>query len=113
MSDKIQLILGGIVAVIFGLRAASRRFPHIAWLQHFHFELPQLSEQQRKRMQRRSAVLAGVELILLGIVLPLGYVVLTVMMFNEVTRKAMVMVLTGSVVCIGLGVTAIVQGFRR
>ena len=42
----------------------------------------------------------------------MGYVVLTVMMFNDITRKAMALVLTGSVVCIGLGITAIVRGYR-
>jgi hypothetical protein len=112
MSDKIQLILGGIVAVLFGLSALSRRFPQIAWLQHFYFERPQLSEEQKAKMGRRAAILAGLQLILLGIVLPMGYVVLTLMMFNDITRKAMSIVLTGSVVCIGLGVTAIVRGYR-
>jgi hypothetical protein len=113
MSDKIQLILGGIAAVLFGLSALARRFPHIAWLQHFYFELPKVSEEQKAKMQRRATLHAGLQLILLGIVLPMGYVVLTVMMFNDVTRKAMTIVLTGSVVCIALGITAIVSGFRR
>lgn len=114
MSDKIQLqlILGGIVAVLFGLSALSRRFPQIAWLQHFYIERPQLSEEQKARMRRRAGILAGAKLILLGLVLPMGYVVLTVMMFNDITRKAMAIVLTGSVVCIGLGITAIVRGYR-
>ena len=112
MSDKIQLILGGIAAVLFGLSALSRRFPHITWLQHFYFERPQLSEAQKRKAGRRVAIHAGLQLILLGFVLPMGYVVLTVMMFNDLTRKAMAIVLTGSVVCIVLGVTAIVRGYR-
>jgi hypothetical protein len=111
MDDKIKLILAGIGVVLFGLSALSRRFPHIAWLQHFHFDR-HLSEEQRARMRRRANVHAGVELILLGVVLPMGYVVLTVMMFNDITRKAMAIVLTGSAVCIGLGVTAIVRANR-
>jgi hypothetical protein len=112
MYDKIKLVLGGIVIALFGLSELSRRFPDVAWLQFFRFERPQLSEEQRGRMRRRASVLAGAELILLGLVLPIGYVVLTVMMFNDITRKAMAIVLTGSVVCIGLGITAIVRGYR-
>jgi hypothetical protein len=112
-SDKIKLILGGIVAVLFGLSALSRRFPQIAWLQHFYIERPQLSEEQKARMRRRAGILEGTKLILLGIILPMGYILLTVMMFNDITRKGMALVLAGSVVCIALGVTAIVRGFRR
>jgi nucleoside recognition membrane protein YjiH len=112
MSDKIKLILGSIVAVLFGLSALSRRFPQVGWLQHFYFELPELSEQQKAKMRRRAAFQVGAQLILLGIVLPLGYIALTVMMFNDLTRKAMALVLTASVVCIGLGITAIVRGYR-
>jgi uncharacterized membrane protein YqjE len=111
-SDKIKLILGGIVVVLFGLSELSRRFPQIAWLRHFYIERPQLSEEQKARMRRRAGILAGARLILLGLVLPMGYVVLTVMAFNDITRRAMAIVLTGSVVCIGLGITAIVRGYR-
>src|ERR671925_1983486 len=77
MSDKVKLIFGGIVAVLFGLRALSRRFPQVGWLQHFYFEFPQLTEQQKARMRRLAALRAGLQLILLGIVLPIGYVALT------------------------------------
>lgn len=113
MSDKIQLILGGIAAVLFGLSALARRFPHIAWLQHFDVEVPQLSEEQKAKMRRRSTLRAGVKWILLGMVLPVGYVFHTMMLFSDITRKGMAIVLTGSVVCIALGVTAIVRAFRR
>jgi hypothetical protein len=36
-----------------------------------------------------------------------------VMLFSDITRKGMAIVLTGSVVCIAVGVTAIVRGYRR
>jgi hypothetical protein len=52
-------------------------------------------------------------LILFGLVLPLGYVVLTVMTFNTVRAGVMTLVLAGSVLCIVLGITAIVRGGRR
>jgi hypothetical protein len=112
MYDTVKTVLGGVVVVVFGLSALSRRFPQVEWLQHFRYDPPKLSEAQRARMQRRANVAAGVQLILLGVVLPMGYIVLTVMMFNDITRKAMAVVLTGSVVCIALGITAIVRSFR-
>lgn len=113
MSETFQVVVGSMVVVVYGLSALSRRFPHVAWLQHFRLPLPRLTPEQRARMQRRATVNAGAQLILLGLVLPLGYVVLTVMMFNTVTRGTMILVLAGSVLCIVLGITAIVQGMRR
>jgi hypothetical protein len=113
MSDKVRPIPGVIVAVLSGLSALSRRFPHIAWLQDFDFKPPEPSEEQKAKMRRRATVRAGVEWIFLGMVLPVGYVFHTMMLFSDITRTGMVIVLTGSVVCIALGVTAIVRGFRR
>jgi hypothetical protein len=113
MYSKIQMVFGGLATVMFGLSALSRRFPHVGWLQHFRFERPHLSEEQQARMRRRANVHSGIELILIGIVLPIGYVALTVMMFNDITAKAMIMVLAGSGLCIGLGITAIVRRNRR
>ena len=113
MSETFQVVVGSIVVVVYGLSALSRRFPHVGWLQHFRLPLPRLTAEQQARMQRRATVNAGAQLILLGLVLPLGYVVLTVMMFNTITRGTMILVLAGSVLCIVLGITAIVQGMRR
>jgi hypothetical protein len=112
MYDTLKAVLGGVVVVVFGLSALSRRFPQVEWLQHFRYDPPKLSEAQRARMQRRANVHAGVELILLGLVLPMGYVVLTVMMFNDITRTGMAIALAASVLCIGLGITAIVRRNR-
>lgn len=113
MSDKIKPVPPIIVAMLSGLSALSRRFPHIAWLQDFDFKPPELSEEQKAKMRRRATVRAGVKWIFLGMVLPVGYVFHTIMLFSDITRKGMVIVLTGSVVCIAVGVTAIVRGFRR
>ncbi len=112
MSDKKRPIPPGIVPLLSGLSALSRRFPHIAWLQDFDFKPPELSEEQKAKMRRRGTVRAGVKWILLGMVLPMGYVFHTVTLFSDITRKGMAIVLTGSVVCIAVGVTAIVRGFR-
>jgi hypothetical protein len=112
MYSTIQIVLGGLVVMLFGLSELSRRFPHVGWLQHFRVERPQLSEEHRARMRRRANVHSGIKLIMIGIGLPIAYLALTVMMFNDITVKNMAMVLTGSVLCIGLGITAIVRRDR-
>jgi hypothetical protein len=111
--EKIQVILGALVAVIFGLSALSRRFPTVAWLQHFRIERPQLSEERRARMRRQANVRVGIELILFGFAIPPGYLVLEMMLFSDITKLELALVLASSVLCIGLGITAIVHSIRR
>jgi hypothetical protein len=112
MYQKIQLVLVAILALVFGLSALSRRFPDVAWLYVFRYERPQLSDAQRDLMRRRSNIYAGIELILMGIALPMLYAAVTMMFFSEVTTMATILVLAGSVFCIGLGVTGIWRSRR-
>ena len=70
MYRSLQLVLAGLIAMVFGLSALSRRFPDVAWLQAFRYDPPRLSQEQRARMRRRANIHAGIELILVGIVLP-------------------------------------------
>ena len=109
----IQLVLLGLVAVVSGFAVLARRFPGVGWLQLFRYKGPPLSEAQRARIRQRSNIHAGIELILMGIVLPILYVVGIVMFFNEVTTNALVLVMAGSVLLIGLGVVGIWQNRRR
>jgi hypothetical protein len=111
MSERFQIVVGSIVAVVYGLSALARRFPHVPWLQHFR--LPWLTEEQQARTRRRANAYAGAQLILLGLIVPVGYLVLTVMTFNTVRGGTLTLVLAGSVLCVLLGITAIVQGGRR
>lgn len=113
MSERFQIVVGSILAVLYGLSALSRRFPHVTWLQHFRLPRSRLTEEQQARMRRRANVYAGAQLILLGIILPLGYVVLTVMTFSTVRTGAFAIVLAGSTLCVVLGIVAIVQSIRR
>lgn len=83
MPRTLQLVLAGTLLLVFGLSALSRRFPHVRWLQAFRYERPQLTEKQRERWRRRGMIHSGIELILMGLVLPMGYAALTVMMFND------------------------------
>jgi hypothetical protein len=111
--ELIQGVAGGAFIVLYGLSALSRRFPHVPWLQHFRISFPQLTEKQRAIMRRRSSIYAGAQLILLGMFLPLGYFVLTVMTFNTPTTGIMTLVLAGSALCVVLGIAAMVMGGRR
>jgi hypothetical protein len=108
----IQIVLGGLLVGLFGLSALARRFAQVSWLQVFRFERPQLNEAQRARIRQRANVHAGIELILLGIVVPIVYVALTVMFFNSVTSSAIILVAGASILLIGLGVTAIWRNRR-
>jgi hypothetical protein len=83
MTSTIQLIILVVLGVLFGLSALSRRYPHIAWLQAFHIKWPQLSEEQKARMQRRANIQAGIQFILLGFGVPVVYVGSSVMMFSD------------------------------
>jgi hypothetical protein len=112
MNDRIQLVLGGLLALVFGLSRLARRFPHVAWLRAFRDAWPQPSEAQRAQTGRRVAFYAGAQLILMGVALPFLYGAATVAFFNDFTAKAVTLVLAGSVLCIGLGVTAIWQSRR-
>lgn len=108
----IQLVLVGLLVAVLGLSALSRRFPHVAWLRVFRYDAPRLSAQQRATIRQRSNIHAGIELILMGIVLPLLYVAGTVMFFNNFSRAATTVVCAGSAFCIGLGVAAIWRNRR-
>lgn len=113
MYEKVKLVLGAVLALVFGASALARRFPNVAWLQRLRFTPPQLTESQRRRMVRRVNINAGIQLILMGIIVPMVYFALTVMFFNEVTMPAVTVVLVSSVACIGLGLTAIVRNSRQ
>ena len=113
MYRTVQIVALGILAVVFGMSALARRFPQVAWLQTFRHQPPRLSEQQRAGMRQRANVHAGVEMILMGIVLPLLYVAGTVMFFNAFTTTWTVLVVGASLVLIGLGVTAIWRNRSR
>jgi hypothetical protein len=112
MYRTLQLVLAGLIAMVFALSALSRRFPDVTWLQAFRYNPPHLSQEQRARMRRRANIQAGIELILVGVVLPMLYVAVTVMFFNDFTTTATALVVTGSLLCISLGLTAIWRNRR-
>lgn len=112
MARTFELVVGGILLLLLGLSALARRYPEVAWLQAFRDAFPRLPEKERARMRRRANVYAGVEMILMGLALPLGYLFLTVMFFNAFTPLKTTLVLAASVLLIGLGCTAIWRSRR-
>lgn len=112
MYRDVQIALVSALGLLYGLSALSRRFPHVAWLQLFRFEPPRMSEEQRAKARRRANVYGGVELIMVGVGLPVAYLAMTVMLFNDTSTREMALVLTGSALLIGLGVTALWRSRR-
>ena len=110
MFRDIEMVLGVLAMLFMALAFAAKRRPDIAWLRVFR--MPELSKERQERQRRRANVYAGVELILLGLVIPLGYGALTVMMFNDFKPLPTTLVLVSSAICIGLGSVAIVKNAR-
>lgn len=111
LSREAQIIVLTLLAVFYGLSLASRRYPDVAWLRPFH--PPKLTPRQEATQRRRANTMAGLEMILLGVIVPLGYVFLTVMMFNDFDPIVTVLVIGGSIVCVGFGISAIIQSWRE
>lgn len=108
--DDVKALFGVLVLVWIGLQYAARRYPDVEWLQAL--KLPELTSQQKRRAERRANLFAGMEFILLGVIIPLGYLALTVMMFNEFRFVPTALVALSSAVCIGVGVYAIARNAR-
>ncbi|MBI4729995.1 MAG: hypothetical protein HY775_10945 [Acidobacteria bacterium] len=102
-------ILLGVLAIVFALAWLARARPHVAWLQVFRLPTVHRSEEQRAARRRSANRMAALELILAGLVLPLVYVALTVMMFNDLKTLPMLLVGAGSVTCVGLGIWAFLR----
>ena len=70
------------------------------------------TDEQRAKIRQRANIHAGIELILLGIVVPMVYFA-TVMMFNEPTTTGTTIALASALLLIGLGTAAIWRNRRR
>lgn len=108
--DDVKVVFGVLVLVWIGLQYAARRYPGVAWLQAL--KLRELSPRQQRAAERRANFMSGIEFILLGVVIPLGYLALTVMMFNDFRLVPTALVALTSAACIGVGVYAIARNAR-
>ena len=108
--SDVDLVVGGLAVGLIALNYASRRWPHIGWLQHFRWA--EFSAAQQRTMRRRAGIHTGVKFILLGLVLPLGYVAVTVMMFKDFTPTSIALVALSSAASIGLGIFTVARNAR-
>lgn len=113
MWQVLQVVILTVLAAVFGLSSLSRRYPHVGWLQPFRFNWPQLSEEQRERMRRRANVHAGIQLILLGVAVPIVYVGSSIMMFNDPSVRGLTLSVAIAALLIALGITGVWRNARR
>jgi hypothetical protein len=112
LPDSVKAIMLGFVAVVFVLSRLSYRFPDVNWLQHFRLPIRHLGEEEKRRQSRRASLMAGMQIILAGMILPLLYIAAKVMMFNEPTTLGMAIVGCCSLACIVIGSWVIARSFR-
>ena len=113
MLRTLQIVALAVLGAGYGLSWLSRRFPQVSWLRLFRYQRPQLSPEQQTRLQRSVNIHAGIELILLGLIVPMGYAVMTVMFFSSFTTTGYLLVGACSVLLIGLGFLGIWQNRRH
>ena len=95
-----------------GEREPAPRAPAGAF-REFLGDFPRLPEEQRRRFRKSSNIMAGLKFILLGIALPFGYYIFSMMMFFQtVSKTENIILFTVSAACVILGITAIVRGAR-
>src|SRR5687768_2384587 len=94
LPESVQIGITVALGLVFAGSYFARRNPHIRWLQGFR--LPQLSEQQRARRRRTGNAMAGAEMMLLGLVLPLGFGALTLMTWSDFDRTSWTIVVAVS-----------------
>ena len=109
LPDTAEAILLGVIAMAFLLVWLARTFPQFAWLKAFQFPAFRLNDAQRARRRRTADRIAALQIMGLGLVLPFGYVVLTIMMFNDFETTPTVIVGACSVFCIALGIWGLVR----
>jgi hypothetical protein len=112
LPDSVKAILMGLIVLAFVLSRLAPRFPDVAWLQVFRLPVRQMSEEEKARRRRRANLMAGIQIILAGLVLPLLYLASKVMMFNEPTTLGLVIVGGCSLACFGLGIWVIARNLR-
>lgn len=81
-----------------------------AEFREFRAALPQLPPEEKAKARRRTNVYAGIQLILLGVLLPFGLYILKMMLFfSSVSRTENIVVFSMSGMCILLGIIAILR----
>lgn len=74
LPDSVKLFLLGLMAAVFVLSRAARRYPQVDWLQKFQLR-DYRTEEQKRRARRSGNIMAGIEMILMGLAIPAVYFV--------------------------------------
>jgi len=109
--DSVKAILLGLIAIVFILSRLARWFPQVGWLQVFRLPIIQMSEEQRAKRRRFGERMAGLEMVLAGVALPLVYFGSTIMFFSEPKMLPTIIVAACSAVCIALGIWIFVRNW--
>lgn len=108
LTESQKILIGIPVLVIMGLSFLARKRPATRWLQAFNFQA-HLTEGQRGRLRRTQNATAGAQLILLGIIIPIGYLGLEAMFLSSVETSELVVVGLLSVACVSAGIAALAR----
>jgi hypothetical protein len=111
LPDSVKAILLGLIALLFVLSRLARALPHVSWLQVFRLPKIQMTEEQRERRRRSANRMAAVEIGLVGLALPLVYVVSSIMFFSDPKPVPMIIVTACSILCFALGIWIFVRNY--
>ena len=111
MPEWAKIALGTLVIVGFLLSRAAVRYPHVRWLRAFDLQ-SRIDPARRARLQRAGNLHAGGEMVLLGLILPLGYGAITMMTWGDFSPGITVAVFAASLVLILGGITVIIRTLK-
>jgi len=110
MLEALKLAAAIFAMTFMVLSWLAGRRPDVRWLQPFR--MPEVHPAIREQRRRRAERVAGVEMILVGICLPIGYLILTVMTFSSLDPWWTAGVAIASIACIAGGITVLVKNWR-
>jgi hypothetical protein len=102
LPDSVKIPVLGVITLVIVLSALASRYPAIEWLQRFRVR-DNRSDEQKARARRSSNILAGAEMVMMGLAIPFVYGIATVMFFNDFGTGEMLVVGAVSLLCVGLG----------
>jgi hypothetical protein len=112
MIETLPLMVLGVLGLLVAWSALSRRHPGVRGLQPFQQTVAPINAAQSDVARRRWDLLAGVKFILIGLALPILYVMSRVMQSNDLTWRGIVIAGGGSLLCFVLGARAIRNGLH-
>ena len=102
LPEWLQIVLGILVIVGFGLAHAARRHPDVEWLRVFRFT-DHLTPALRERRRRSANMHTAAEFILLGFLIPMAYFALTLMTWSDFSFGITMAVAACSLASVGIG----------